>query len=97
MPNSRRLEDIDRAPSREAIADLRWPDDPAAIPDWVYTDQRIYELEHERIFLGPTWNYIALEAELPKPGDYIRSYIGSVPIIVARDQDGRVHASSPIT
>ena len=62
------------------------------MPDWVYTDQRIYEREHERIFLGPTWNYVALEAELPRPGDYIRSYIGSVPIIVARDQDGRVHA-----
>jgi anthranilate 1,2-dioxygenase large subunit len=72
--------------------DLRWPDDPAEIPDWIYTDPRIYELEQARIFLGRTWNYVGLEAELPKPGDFIRSYIGSIPIIVTRDEAGVVHA-----
>src|ERR1700722_16895238 len=91
MLSSRRLED-DRPRPVVSVADLRWPDDPAEIPDWVYTDQRIFELEQERIFLGPTWNYIALEAELPRPGDSIRSYIGGIPIIVARDQAGAVHA-----
>jgi len=50
----------------------KWPADPAEIQDWVYTDRRVYDLELERIFLGPTWNYVALEAELPRPGDYIR-------------------------
>lgn len=74
------------------ISDLRWPSDPAEIPDWVYTDRRIYDLEQRRIFGGPTWNYIALEVELPNPGDFIRSYIGDVPIIVARDEHGAVHA-----
>ena len=92
MHNTRCLEDSAAAHPETSIVDLKWPDDPAEIPDWVYTDQRIYEREHERIFLGPTWNYVALEAELPRPGDYIRSYIGTIPIIVARDQDGRIHA-----
>ena len=41
--------------------DYVWPDDDlSAIPDWVYTDQAIYEREVERIFHGHTWNYIAL-------------------------------------
>lgn len=74
------------------ISDLCWPSDPAEIPDWVYTDRRVYDLEQRRIFGGPTWNYIALEVELPNPGDFIRSYIGDVPIIVARDEHGAVHA-----
>ncbi len=91
MLSSRRLEEDCPRPV-VSVADLRWPDDPAEIPDWVYTDQRIFELEQERIFLGSTWNYVALEAELPRPGDYIRSYIGGIPIIVARDKAGAVHA-----
>lgn len=74
------------------ISDLQWPENPSEIPDWVYTDQRIYDLEQQRIFRGRTWNYVALEVELPKPGDYIRSYLGDTPIIVARDEAGEVHA-----
>ena len=47
--------------------DYVWPDDDlSVIPDWVYTDQAIYEREVERIFHGPTWNYVALEAEIPE-------------------------------
>src|SRR5215471_20420912 len=53
-----------------------WPgDDPTVIPDWVYTDETIYAREVERIFHGPTWNYVALEAEIPNAGNYIRSNV----------------------
>ena len=31
-------------------------------------------------------------SELPNPGDYIRSYIGAIPIVVARDESGSVRA-----
>src|SRR5262249_33913832 len=44
-----------------------WPGDLTEIPDWVYTDETIYKREIERIFHGPTWNYVALEAEIPNP------------------------------
>jgi phenylpropionate dioxygenase-like ring-hydroxylating dioxygenase large terminal subunit len=72
--------------------DLAWPDDPSIIPDWVYTDQRIYDLEQQLIFRGRTWNYVGLEVEVPKPGNYIRSYIGDIPIIVVRDETGAINA-----
>ena len=75
-----------------SIDDLRWPNDPAELPDWLFTDERIYALERDRIFRGPTWNYVGLEAELPKGGDYIRSYVGPYPVVVARDMRGEVHA-----
>jgi apoptosis-inducing factor 3 len=69
-----------------------WPDDdPTIIPDWVYTDQSIYEREIERIFHGRTWNYVALEAEVEKPGDFIRSNVGPTPVVVARADDGSIN------
>ena len=73
--------------------DYVWPDDDlSVIPDWVYTDQAIYEREVERIFHGPTWNYVALEAEIPNAGDFIRSNVGPTPIVVTRAADGSIHA-----
>jgi apoptosis-inducing factor 3 len=69
-----------------------WPDDDlTVIPDWVYTDQTIYEREVERIFHGATWNFVALEAEVAKPGDFIRSHVGPTPVVVARAEDGSIN------
>jgi anthranilate 1,2-dioxygenase large subunit len=68
-----------------------WPgDDLTRIPDWVYTDPDIYAREVERIFHGRTWNYVALEAELPNAGDFIRSNVGPTPVVVARAEDGTI-------
>ena len=92
MTNTCHYGEPEAPPARMAMEDLAWPEDPAVIPDWVYTDKRVYELEMERIFHGRTWNYVALEVEVPEPGSFIRSYIGGSPIIVARDEQGRIHA-----
>ena len=68
-----------------------WPEEGLqTIPDWVYTDQSVYDREVERIFHGPSWNFVALEAELPEPGDYKRSYVGPTPVVVGRAEDGSV-------
>ncbi len=72
--------------------DYHWPAEGLTrIPDWVYTSDRIYAREQERIFRGPTWNYVGLEAEVPNPGDFRRSYVGAVPVVVARAKDGGIH------
>jgi phenylpropionate dioxygenase-like ring-hydroxylating dioxygenase large terminal subunit len=69
-----------------------WPAEGLTrIPDWVYTDQTIYEREVEKIFHGRTWNYVALECEVPKPGDYIRSNVGPTPVVVARAADRSIN------
>jgi apoptosis-inducing factor 3 len=67
-----------------------WPGDLTEIPDWVYTDEHIYKREIERIFHGHTWNYVALEAEIPSSGDFIRSNVGPTPVVVARTKDGSI-------
>ena len=68
--------------------DREWPADETRIPDWIYTDQDVYEREIEKIFLGRHWNYVGLECEVPEPGNYMRSYVGPYPVVVTRDMDG---------
>ena len=73
----------------EQIEDHVWPAEGLdSIPDWVYTSDAIYEREVERIFHGRTWNFVALEAEIPNAGDYKRSYVGPTPVVVSRAEDG---------
>jgi anthranilate 1,2-dioxygenase large subunit len=80
------------AQTTNLMRDYVWPDDDlTVIPDWVYTDQTIYQREIERIFHGPTWNYVALEAEVAIPGDFIRSNVGPTPVVVARAADGSLN------
>jgi phenylpropionate dioxygenase-like ring-hydroxylating dioxygenase large terminal subunit len=73
-------------------------DDNAAIADLVrgthvhskvYTDQRIFELELERIF-STTWVYIGHESEIPSPGDYQTRSIASTPVLLVRGVDQNV-------
>lgn len=74
------------------LDDCRWPEDALHyIPDWVYTSQAVHDLELQKIFRGRSWNYVALEAEIPNAGDYKRSYVGATPVVVSRAEDGSVN------
>src|SRR4051812_41245467 len=55
-----------------------------------YTDPEIFALELERIF-ECGWVYVGHESEIPAPGDYCTSVIGTQPVIVSRGADGMVH------
>jgi anthranilate 1,2-dioxygenase large subunit len=66
--------------------------DCSRIPFGMYRDPDIYALEQEKIFRGPVWNYLALEAEIPKPGDFRTVVIGDTPVIVNRAKDGTLAA-----
>jgi anthranilate 1,2-dioxygenase large subunit len=70
-----------------------WPSsDPSVVPFAVYTDPAIFALEQERIFHGPVWHYLGLEAEVPRPGDFLSTYIGTTPVVLNRTRDGRLAA-----
>ena len=74
-------------------SDLTWPEnDFSAVPYPVFYDQEVFEAEQARIFRGPLWCYVALQAELPKPGDYKTTFIGDTPIVVNRNTDGTLNA-----
>ena len=67
-------------------------EDCSRIPYGVYRDPEVYALEQQRIFRGPVWNFLALEAEIPKPGDFRVVAVGDTPVIVNRGRDGAIHA-----
>jgi anthranilate 1,2-dioxygenase large subunit/terephthalate 1,2-dioxygenase oxygenase component alpha subunit len=72
---------------------LEWP--PGAltrIPFWVYQSPELYAQEQRRIYEGPNWNYLCLECEVAKPGDYRTTFLGSMPVVVARDFDNEIYA-----
>ena len=69
----------------------RWPDEGCSrIPNWVYTEPEIFAREQGRIFEGPGWLYACLEAEIPKPGDFKRSRLGTKEVVAVRDTSGEV-------
>jgi salicylate 5-hydroxylase large subunit len=69
----------------------RWPEPGInRVPYWVYCDPQVYAREQARIFCGPYWNYVALEAEIAHPGDFVRSHVGEHSVIVVRDKDSGI-------
>ncbi|MFH7826048.1 aromatic ring-hydroxylating dioxygenase subunit alpha [Kluyvera chengduensis] len=76
----------------ESQNNLLWPDDGTSrIPFWAYTRDDIYQRELEKIFYGKHWCYVALEAEIPEPGDFVRSVVGERSVIVVRNQQGEIN------
>jgi phenylpropionate dioxygenase-like ring-hydroxylating dioxygenase large terminal subunit len=70
-----------------------WPAEGVTrVPYWVYQDEEIYREEQARIFRGPTWNYLCLEAELPAPKSFVTTFVGDMPVVVTRDATGALHA-----
>lgn len=51
----------------------------------------IFELEMTAIFES-TWVFLGFASQAPAPHDYFTSWIGRQPVIVSRDEDGRLHA-----
>jgi anthranilate 1,2-dioxygenase large subunit len=76
-----------------SIQALTWPKQgESRVPYRVFSDPEVYQAELDRVFLGPTWQYLALANELPEPGDYKTSFLGETPVIVTRGEDGQIHA-----
>src|SRR5215218_1227333 len=72
---------------------MEWPEgELTRVPFWIYQSPEIYTLEQQRLFEGPVWNYLCLEAEVAKAGDYRVTYVGTMPVIVARDFDDEIYA-----
>lgn len=84
--------DLANGPSQNAPRRV-WPsgDSYSRVPYWVYTDPDVFKSEMERIFEGPNWSYVGLAAEVPNPGDFKRSWIGTKPVILTRDENGDIN------
>ncbi len=70
-----------------------WRDgDVSRVPYRVYADPDIHAREQQRIFRGPVWHFLCLEAEIPDAGDYKTVDVGDTPVIVVRAAGGGVNA-----
>ena len=75
------------------VTDKIWPAlDYSRVPYRLYHDAAIYEREQQRIFQGPVWNYLGLDAEIPNPGDFRATSVGETPVVFNRDDNGAVRA-----
>ena len=72
---------------------LHWPTQTngARVPYGVFTDREWYVREQATVFRGETWSFVALEAEIPQPGDYKSTFVGDTPVIVTRDNEGSIN------
>jgi len=66
--------------------------DYSRVPFYLYHDEDIYARERTRVFEGPTWSFLGLEAEIPRPGDFRRTVVGDIPVLLSRDLQGKIHA-----
>ncbi|AOY96049.1 salicylate hydroxylase [Cupriavidus sp. USMAA2-4] len=66
-------------------------DGSSRVPFQAYTDEAIHQRELERFFYAGHWCYVALEAEIPHPGDFKRTVVGERSVIVTRAADGEIH------
>lgn len=71
--------------TRQGIAEGRFP-------ARAFNDQSVYDLEQKHLF-SRAWCFLAHESEIPSAGDYVTRFIGNNSIIVARGEDGTIHAN----
>ncbi len=64
-------------------------------PGYVYASSEMFELEKERIFLKD-WLCMGRADEFPEIGDYAALRVLDEPIVIARGEDGALHAYSNI-
>jgi len=57
----------------------------------IFEDPDIFEAEMEFCF-EKLWNFLCHESQVPNPGDYYATHIGSQPVFVHRQEDGSLKA-----
>jgi 3-phenylpropionate/trans-cinnamate dioxygenase alpha subunit len=57
----------------------------------VFTDPAIFALEQATIF-PRSWLYLGHRSQLRKPGDFVQTYAGTIPLLLCLDHEGQFHA-----
>ncbi len=69
-----------------------WVDENAGtVSREVFVADDVFRLEMDRIFYR-SWVFLCHETEIPNTGDFVVRALGSAQVLVARDEDGQIHA-----
>ena len=55
-----------------------------------YIDREVYELEMKHLFCN-AWIFVGHDSQVPNPGDYFTTQVGSQPVIMVRHTDRQVY------
>jgi anthranilate 1,2-dioxygenase large subunit len=58
------------------------------VPYRVFSSREVYDREQERIYRGPYWSFLGLDAEIPKVNDFKSTFVGDTPVVVTRTAEG---------
>ena len=61
------------------------------IPAYLLGDPKVYEIEHEKVFLK-TWVFVGHESEVPNKGDFMTRELAGYSLIITRDGEGEIRA-----
>ena len=61
------------------------------IPAYLLGDQKVYDIEHEKVFLK-TWVFVGHESEVPNKGDFLTRELAGYSLIITRDGEGEIRA-----
>ncbi len=64
---------------------------PKSLPAWLYTDQRFFELEREKVFRA-AWHIMGHINDAPKPGDYVTLELLGDRVVTLRGEDGQLRS-----
>jgi len=68
------------------------PADLTRVPFHWYQDPALLRQEQTEIFEGPVWNYLCIESEISNIGDWRTTFVGRMPVVVVRTEDGTIAA-----
>lgn len=72
---------------------IHWErNDFSRIPFSLLHEPSTFDAERERVFKGPAWMFLGLEAEIPSNGDFRTTVAGDIPVVINRGRDGQVYA-----
>jgi Rieske 2Fe-2S family protein len=76
----------------QALEEARKPVHLAShAPGDIYGSEQIFALEKEKVFMQD-WLCVGREEEIEKPGDYMTHSVMGEPIVIARNESGKVNA-----
>src|SRR5437867_12870939 len=61
----------------------------------IFTDPEIFALEQATVF-ARSWLYVGHRSQFVRPGDFIQTYAGTMPLLLCLGDDGRFHAMANV-